>query len=197
MPIYHQGIEFTDIGSFSTKNAFGKKKAREAKKNHYYDKVWDAWGFKLRPSASKNGLRGGVFDLGIIPINELSCMRAGLRMENDAEALKMISEEMRNGSEELQKTVNVVMKTSEQLAPLLNNMITETRDMRMTVTTELQKSLKLMKDVRKFFLEPDYKEEMKRLNEFVLLGERMKALISDGTMDAVCDAAIKLAVGDD
>jgi len=51
-----------------------------------------------------------------------------------------------------------------------------------------------MKDVRKFFFESDHEEELKRLQEFVTLGERMKSLIEDGTMDAVVDIAIKLAI---
>ena len=74
-------------------------------------------------------------------------------------------------------------------------MIHKVRASRMTVTTELKQSLNIMKDVRKFFLESDFKIEMERLERFVELGERLKAMIDDGTMDAITDIVLKLAIG--
>jgi hypothetical protein len=50
-----------------------------------------------------------------------------------------------------------------------------------------------LKDVRQFFLGPDYEREQKRLVEFVDLCERLKRLKDSGFLDTVADTMIRLA----
>lgn len=125
---------------------------------------------------------------------ELNFFMAGGTMEIDTEAFKQITKEMLEAKEVMQDSANDLCSLQDFINPKLTQVVKKVRDTRMTVTTELNKALKSMGDVRKFFLESDYREEMKRLKEFVELGERMRELILDGTMDAVVDTAIKLAV---
>jgi len=119
----------------------------------------------------------------------------GLNMETADAFLRAINEEVGESSKILKATFNEVNATYELLEPKLAEMIHKVRTSRMTVTTELRQSLSIMKDVRKFFLESDFKIEMERLEKFVELGERLKAMIDDGTMDAITDVVLKLAIG--
>jgi hypothetical protein len=116
-------------------------------------------------------------------------------MENAVGLAEKVNEEVVEMADNMKQLLNELRGTYDVLGPELLNMVRELRNSRMTVTTELQQSLKIMKEVRSFFLESDYKHEMERLEAFVGLAERLKALIHDGTLDAVCDAALKLAVG--
>jgi len=51
-----------------------------------------------------------------------------------------------------------------------------------------------LRDIRKFFLESDYKTEVERLERFVSLCREIKALKESGLFDAVCDTAIRMSV---
>jgi len=117
--------------------------------------------------------------------------------ENAAMLAESIVEQAEQANEQLKSLINESRATYSILGPELLEMVHKVRDCRMSVTTELQKTLRTMKDVRGFFLESAYQQEMDRLERFVALGERLKALIQDGTLDAVCDAALKLAIGAD
>lgn len=119
----------------------------------------------------------------------------GGNMEITEQELKAVNNEIAKSIEVLKEGFNDVVRTRELLEPQLLGMVQKIRDVRMNVSIELSKSLSTMRDVRKFFIEAEYKEEMERLERFVSLGERMKALIADGTMDAICDVSLKLAVG--
>ncbi|KKL81324.1 hypothetical protein LCGC14_1995850 [marine sediment metagenome] len=83
----------------------------------------------------------------------------------------------------------------QKLKKELDKLVQKIRESRMAVTLELKQTLSAMRDVRTFFLESDYEKEMERLERFVTLGERMKTLIQDGTIDAMCDVVLKLAIG--
>jgi len=67
------------------------------------------------------------------------------------------------------------------------------RSKRMTIVSECASVVNALKDVRQFFLGPDYERETKRLAEFVELCERMKALKDSGFLDTVADTMIRLA----
>lgn len=66
------------------------------------------------------------------------------------------------------------------------------RDVRMNTIPEVAQMMNSLRDVRKFFLDKDYKEEMVRLREFVELCERLKALKDSGFLDQVADTMLKL-----
>jgi hypothetical protein len=124
-------------------------------------------------------------------------MIVGVYMESANDFLKQINEVAGESAEILKKTYNEVNATYELLEPRLIKMIKDIRGSRMAIVTELKTTLATMKDVRKFFLESDYKKEIERLERFVVLCERMKILIDDGTIEAVCDIALKFAIGNE
>jgi len=72
--------------------------------------------------------------------------------------------------------------------------IEEIRQIRMTMVTETASMTKGLREVRQFFLGGDYKEEITRLREFVELCERLVVLKQNGTLDAITDTMLRLAV---
>jgi hypothetical protein len=68
------------------------------------------------------------------------------------------------------------------------------RQTRFAVVGETSQMSKPLREIRQFFLDHDYKEEIARLKEFVELCERLQALKANGTLDAVGDTIIRLSV---
>jgi hypothetical protein len=125
------------------------------------------------------------FDLGLF---------AGAIMEKVDEQMRMVAEEIGESKKVLQAAYNELTAVSTQLTPLFREQITGIRTARMSVVSEIQSSLVALKDIRKFFLDSDYEKEMKRLSEFITLCKELKKMKDDGTLDVLCDAALKLAV---
>lgn len=73
-------------------------------------------------------------------------------------------------------------------------LLDELRGTRFSAVSETTQMLSPLKELRQFFLGKDYDEEIKRLKEFVELCERLQKLKQDGTLDAVADTMVKLAV---
>ena len=69
----------------------------------------------------------------------------------------------------------------------------EVRSKRMMIVADCSSMVNALKDVRQFFLGPDYERETKRLAEFVDLCERLKTLKDSGFLDTVADTMIRLA----
>ena len=67
------------------------------------------------------------------------------------------------------------------------------RNWRMTMERERDTSLKALRELRQFFPEDAHEKEMTRLNEFVRMCERLKALSEDGTLEKVADVMLKLS----
>ncbi len=121
----------------------------------------------------------------------------GGHMERTAEQLQMINEEVVESKKVLEGLYNELSSVLTQLNPLFREQIKSIRDARMASVSEIQLALVAMRDIRKFFLEEDYEKEMKRLSEFVELCREMKRLKEEGTLDALCDLALKLAARDE
>jgi hypothetical protein len=66
------------------------------------------------------------------------------------------------------------------------------RDQRMSLSTETRLLMNSLREVRQFFLEGDYEMQMRRLNEFVELCERLKVLKDSGFLDTVAETILKL-----
>jgi hypothetical protein len=94
-------------------------------------------------------------------------------------------------SEEFRDKVKAVM---DETLPLLDEQTKRIRATRMAVVSELHQALGAMKDVRKFFMERDYEEEMKRMERFVSLCEHLQKLKREGVLDAVCETSLRLMV---
>ena len=118
----------------------------------------------------------------------------GLHMEKTVEQLKLINEEVLASKKIIQDVFNEMAAVGNQLNPLFRDQIAALRASRMSAVSEVQATLSAMKDIRKFFLESDYEKEIKRLGEFVALCKELKALKEDGTLDALCDVTLKLAL---
>lgn len=128
---------------------------------------------------------------------ELEITGIGNQMENTAGMLKQVNEEINVSKEIIQNLHNEISAAYDPVMIRLGEVIEKIRDRRMSVVRELNQSLKAMKDVRSFFLDKDYQVEMDRLERFVVLCERFRQLSNDGTLDAIVDASLKLAVEGD
>jgi hypothetical protein len=73
--------------------------------------------------------------------------------------------------------------------------IEDVRNSRFALVSEAATMAKSLREVRQFFIDKDYEKEINRLREFVELCERLVALKKDGTLDAVSDTMLRLAVG--
>lgn len=116
----------------------------------------------------------------------------GIVMENIAGALDEVRKDVEAAQDVLQQSFNELLKTHNLLAPQIVKMSKELRDKRRALTTEIKLSLSLFKDIRAFFMEKDHKEEIERTTQFLDVCERMKALIDNGTMDAITETILKL-----
>jgi hypothetical protein len=77
---------------------------------------------------------------------------------------------------------------------LTKEFIEDIRQSRFTIVAEASTMSKSLREVRQFFIDKDYKEEITRLREFVELCERLVALKQNGTLDAITDTILKLSV---
>jgi hypothetical protein len=115
-------------------------------------------------------------------------------MEDIAHGLQAINAEVRASKEILQQLKNEVDAVYEVVGPSLMRQAQELRAARMTAVSEVRDSLAALRDVRRFFLESDYETEIARLERFVKVCREIQELKASGVFDAVCDAALKLAV---
>jgi len=70
--------------------------------------------------------------------------------------------------------------------------VRELRQFRMALTSESKQIAEACKDVRGFLMSDAHAEEMRRLQEFVALCERLRDLKNDGTLGYVVDAILKI-----
>jgi len=118
----------------------------------------------------------------------------GAMMEEISEKLLEVQSEIQKAKHDIQKTYGEIMSVYDQLMPRLAAQLKEVRSSRMSISSEIAGILSSMKDVRKFFVESDYKNEMERMQSFVAVCRELRRLKDDGTLDALCDTAIKLAL---
>ena len=121
-------------------------------------------------------------------------LMAGGHMEKIAEELRVVNEEISNSKKELESLFNELCSVSHQVRPKIKEQIDDIRHIRTTTVSEVNMALSALKDIRKFFLDSDYEKEIKRLSEFISLCNQLKTLKADGTLDALCDTAVRLAI---
>ncbi len=68
------------------------------------------------------------------------------------------------------------------------------RTKRMAMVTEASQISHALREVRQFFLASDYAEEIRRLNDFVNLCERLHALKQTGFLDKIADTMLSLSL---
>lgn len=118
----------------------------------------------------------------------------GVGMEKTVELVSIVNEEARESKQILEDLANQISKLQAIVQPALVEHAQGIRAARMTVVSEVQQALTAMRDVRKFFLESDYEEEMVRLERFVRVCRELQALKEAGVLDAVCDSSLRLLV---
>lgn len=115
-------------------------------------------------------------------------------MEENALLLTALNKELTESKAILQNLANEIRAVQDIVGPALMAHAQQLRSARMTVVSELQTSLVALREVRKFFLESDYADEMDRLERFVRVCKEVQVLKQSGVFDAVVDSAIRLAV---
>ena len=126
---------------------------------------------------------------------EFEMSRVGAHMESTAEMLKAATDALRDAKEELQRVSNEAMATAGPLEETLLKHLRDIRDSRMAAVREAREILAALQDVRKFFVDKDYDREMERMERLVRVCREFQALKADGVLDAMIDAALKLAAG--
>ena len=86
-----------------------------------------------------------------------------------------------------------VAEIADKYTLLIRDVIENVRMARMTTVSEISLTLNALRDIRQFFIGPNYETETKRLAEFVGLCERLKSLKDSGFLDTVADTMIRLA----
>jgi len=78
--------------------------------------------------------------------------------------------------------------TKEELKAIIATL----REDRIALGSETRLLLQSLKEVRQFFLDESYTEQVTRLRDFIDLCERLKTLKENGFLDAVADTILKL-----
>lgn len=112
------------------------------------------------------------------------------RCPKEMTELARASYDARSVIEETVKGIGTVVDSFDELMKESNSRI---RAERMTVVAEVAQIMKSLKEIRTFFLGPDYREEQRQLKEFIELCERLKVLKDSGFLDQVADTMIRLA----
>lgn len=137
----------------------------------------------------------------------LKCATSDGRYSLDELASEMVLAIQRNAPKELSDLARlavdsrkVLQESTENIGEIVNDFdrITKSaqqsvRSSRMNIVSECAHVVGALKDVRQFFLGPDYEREQKRLSDFVDLCERLKVLKDSGFLDTVADTMLRLA----
>lgn len=183
---------YWDSAEDTYKELFGKKAWIKLHNRHFHKKCAQIVTISGKIGESKRPGRGKIYSSK--SLSGIKSNQIGGCMELQGEALKSINKEVEESRKILQGMSNDIRITADTIMPEMAKIVKKIRDTRMTITTELSKSLSMMRDVRKFFLEDEHSDEVDRLERFIGLSERLKSLIEDGTMNAICDIILKLEI---
>jgi hypothetical protein len=117
----------------------------------------------------------------------------GAKVEDATEIVQAATQQLQAAKKELTDTANQIERLSNVVLPMLAEKVTQLRSARMGLVSEVNASLGALRDIRQFFIESDYEKEVKRLEQFLGLCDRLKQLRQDGTLDVVSDVVIRLA----
>ena len=132
-------------------------------------------------------------ELGLANMDELAA-RICARIEHQVpKELRELAECAVNARGVLDASIKDIGLSMEEFERVTKAASQQVRTQRMTIVSECSSAVNALKDVRQFFLGPDYEREAKRLAEFVDLCERLKRLKDSGFLDTVADTMIRLA----
>lgn len=124
----------------------------------------------------------------------LSGVYTGAHMEKVSSELELTRDEMKALLDDIKKLSNDIVKIQNVFEPKLLDLIKDIRSKRQALNVELSSMLRMMKDIRKFFLENEHSTQMALLGEFIGVLGKLKGFIDDGTMDAIVDMIVKLEI---
>lgn len=110
---------------------------------------------------------------------------------NDAEELVVRAKAARDAIDAM---ADATPKAWFECVDILNSAIADARNKRFALDAETRNILASLGDIRKFFLDDRHEEEVRRLNEFVCLCERLKALKDEGFLDRIADTILSLSI---
>ena len=103
-----------------------------------------------------------------------------------------IAEGVREARAYLESCMNTMRKEWFDWQATADGSVRDMRQFRMALTSESKQIAEACKDVRGFLMSDAHAEEMRRLQEFVALCERLRELKNDGTLGYVVDAILKI-----
>jgi len=103
-----------------------------------------------------------------------------------------IAEGVREARAYLESCMNTMRKEWFDWQATADGSVRDLRQFRMALTSESKQIAEACKDVRGFLMSDAHAEEMRRLQEFVALCERLRDLKNDGTLGYVVDAILKI-----
>jgi hypothetical protein len=107
--------------------------------------------------------------------------------------LSRLEAQMVESRKSLQTAMEGLRDIFREVDEYTSEAVIATRASRMTAIQEISQLTAALRDIRKFFVGPEHKEEVARLREFTELCERIAKIKKDGTLDAVAETIIKLA----
>lgn len=125
---------------------------------------------------------------------KVDILGSGTHMEDSADLIKAANEQLKEARRELGELANTISSVSDVVLPTLVAYVKNIRENRMAAELEGHQLLVVLRDVRKFFLEHDYDTEMARLDRFIRTCHELAELKNNGTLDAICDLALRLAL---
>ena len=114
-------------------------------------------------------------------------------MEIDVKLLEAINLEVNESKKTLEDLANKVLTLQDSVLPMLTRMVESIRTKLMAVTTEFREVLKLGEEVRNFFSDKNYTDEIREIERFLVTCERFQSLKQNGSLDIFIDTAIKLS----
>jgi hypothetical protein len=138
----------------------------------------------------KRGACGGE---ELVNMDELAARITGNIEKMVPKGLRDLAQCAVNARGMLDESVKEIGLSMDEFDRLTKGALQHVRATRMAVVSECSQMVNSLKDVRQFFLGPDYERETERLREFVDLCERLKALKDSGFLDTVADTMIRLS----
>jgi hypothetical protein len=132
----------------------------------------------------------------MVDMDELAA-RICAKIENNVpKELRALAECAVNARGMLDASISGIGRSMDEFERVTKAAGQQVRSQRMSIVSECSSVVNALKDVRQFFLGPDYEREQKRLAEFVDLCERMQRLKDSGFLDTVADTMIRLAASE-
>jgi len=130
---------------------------------------------------------------GLVDLDALAAQVAGIIEDNMPPEIVALAARARSARSELHESIRSIGTTLEDFDRTTSSAQDRIRMRQMSLVAESKKVCNALRDVRQFFLGPDYEAERDRMAEFVGLCERLQALQESGFLDVVADTMLRLA----